>query len=419
MSNAKLKYVFYYDESFHDRKIRESKNEFGKMNIDSEGQSYFFVSSLIGFRTKNEFNFLKKYKRFEIDAKQILDLDRAIELKGTRINIKNFSYGLASFDQRTLKVYEMFFSLFDEDIYYQISIMNKLELVVNKLLRNSYFRVNVDIEALIYSLVKFLNRHKTKRLIQVFFDEHSSQRLVYDTINDLMEKVVNKIEGIENQKKYIQTIRNMQEILKKDYINYNVSTEVDWDYSITIEFFVQFLLNESISLNNVALFIDSELNTFLAARKKDFFSVDSIDSKNSIEVRAADLLANFFGRLIKSIEIEYNKKMKDIEKDAAYQRIILDDKWFDVNIEQFQLYNKISSIIFKNRNVFTVQTGNYPGYVSILFSLINYIGDSYKSFEDYKIFTIDQHKERFNVKSICVEKVFFEKNFKSSDKNSK
>ena len=105
----------------------------------------------------------------------------------------------------------------------------------------------------------------------------------------------------------------------------------------------------------------------------------------------ADLLCGFAGRIMRSLENSYRYKNDEIMKLK-----LLGDNWFQVNAEQYLLYNKIANIFFKlNNNYYMSFTGIYSDDISLFFILFRYF-DQYDSYEDYSKIDSRTHSERFN-----------------------
>src|SRR5690625_2807996 len=105
----KDKYLFYYDESYHDRSITK-KDE--TLNIYHDNSSINFVTSIIGFSKNNSKKIFDKFLKFEDNVRKIYKLEQEHEIKGTLIKPKNFKYGIASMNKNSIMFYNDFFNLF-------------------------------------------------------------------------------------------------------------------------------------------------------------------------------------------------------------------------------------------------------------------------------------------------------------------
>ena len=64
--------IFYYDETFHDRKITQDKN--GIMSGYSKNSNDSFIYALVGFDEAS--NLIDKYSKLESRIKEDLQLDK-------------------------------------------------------------------------------------------------------------------------------------------------------------------------------------------------------------------------------------------------------------------------------------------------------------------------------------------------------
>ena len=120
MAKKKKRYVSFYDETFHDRKITEQKKNIGEMNIENIENSDTFLTTNIMFLAHKYPKQAKKFLDFENKTRCLLHMADNIEFKGTTISKKNFKFGIASFHKNTLEIYRNFFEMFDDSFYIQM-----------------------------------------------------------------------------------------------------------------------------------------------------------------------------------------------------------------------------------------------------------------------------------------------------------
>ena len=121
--------VFYYDETFHDKKITQNKN--GVLNGYSKNSNDSFIYALVGFDEAS--NLIEKYNELESRIKLSLQLDK--ELKSTIFDKDNFEYGLKSMRRQCKDFYNEFLNLLiDSNFVFQvgIDIIKLLKSYVNK-----------------------------------------------------------------------------------------------------------------------------------------------------------------------------------------------------------------------------------------------------------------------------------------------
>lgn len=137
--------IFYYDETFHDRKITQDKN--GILNGYSKNSNDSFIYTLIGFDESS--NLINKYSDLEFQIKKDLQLDK--ELKSTRFNKENFEYGLKSMRRQCKDFYYEFLSLLiDSNFVFQVGMISKTEYVLRQLLDNINISIPIIEESFVY-----------------------------------------------------------------------------------------------------------------------------------------------------------------------------------------------------------------------------------------------------------------------------
>ena len=409
MVKKKKKYVSFYDETFHDRKITEQKKNKGQMNIENIENSDTFLTTNIIFLAHRYPKQAKKFLDFESKSKLLLHLDKKKEFKGTTINKKNFKFGIASFNKNTIEIYKSFFEIFDDSFYIQISALSKFELVINSIFKEMIVPMDVNERNYKYTLIKFLNSYKNKMLISIFFVENSDTQTIVDEINSLLTEVLENIKGVERKTREEVALRRVQDILNRSIIASQSKEKYQWDYDIAFQGLLLFLKELKIKPNLVTLYVDREELTEQSARKIPFHNVISANSNDYEGIRIADILCSFLGRLIKSIEDEYNEDWDDPKtKSLLDERRILAKEWFELTQEQFSLYILVSDIFYNRKDIYwTIQTGLYWGKFGTAMSLIYYFRE-YHYFSDYKKYSSKEHREFFNTFSVMREQEMYD-----------
>ena len=119
-------YVFYFDESYHDRKIRI--NDKGKFNVLREDALENYIGVFWGC-PRSELNSNRKLiERFENEQRKHYKLGDKQELKSTVISKKNFIYGVHSFNKDTLKFYQDLFRMLEViNPVIQVNMISKID----------------------------------------------------------------------------------------------------------------------------------------------------------------------------------------------------------------------------------------------------------------------------------------------------
>lgn len=372
--------VFFFDESFHSRKIN-------KQTIEDKGFFDNYVMTGIGCLRKDLYKNENLYKQFEEKHKEKFSIKENDELKSKIVKKDQYKYGIKSFNKKSLELYKDFWELMNQSDYiYYICAISKLEYILTQF-NYSIWGVR-DYTSFVYSIVKAVNVYRPKEVLKALFEENDL------LLGELISFLKRKITENENNPIKIQENISFKEciiILEKidtENINYK------WNYS---SIFIGFkkLVNELL-VNNVRVVIDKEGNpndnTARACKKEGFKNVIETDSKKSITLRCTDLMCGFISRMMRAIY----EDTKTSDEEEYRERKILDKKWFEINEEQFLLYKNIAKYFKKYAKYY------WSTYISIYFDsffqfidLIYYF-DEFNNFEDFNCSDSNSHRERYN-----------------------
>ena len=104
-----MNYVFYFDETFHDKKITIKPN--GTINALLKDKNNCYVGAFWGCRQEKLREVIEPLTALEKEYKKAFTLSDIQEFKSTTFSPKDFRYGLCSFSQLTLRYYEDLFQL--------------------------------------------------------------------------------------------------------------------------------------------------------------------------------------------------------------------------------------------------------------------------------------------------------------------
>lgn len=361
-----MKYNFYFDESFHSRRISLSS-----LNDNDYFNSYISIG--IGFKEYMHDKTLKKYMNFERKQKDVFGFTcENDELKSKIVSKKHYKHGLASFNVNEVNLYQDYFEfLLNNNILYYFSSCDKLEYL---LLQCNYNSIELfNIYACIYSIVKMINVYRPKKVIMDILNNSSN------LINDLKEFCNSqvkangslKLKELENES--FSNIVLFLEEMDSSTINF------DFNYDFTYRGFSLFL-NE-VGIKNANVFIDQEGTNKIveSAKKFDFKNVISTDSKESFGIRVSDMICGFISKMMRAL---YDDTKNDPSVPYTTQHL-LNCEWFHVNSYQFKLYKTIAKYIKKNNDIY------YGSYISLYCDLFSelmgliYFFDGFNSYEEY------------------------------------
>lgn len=393
MNNKKI--CFYFDESYHDRKICLDKN--GKLNIFDKERSDTFVGAFIGVENYKVKGFEEKFLEFENRYKKFYGIPEQEELKGTTISKKNFKSGISTLNTNAIKFYSDYFDILIEDkCIFQLSLFSKIEALVVETFKNDIKKISsiCMYKNFVYAITKFIFNYKDLGIAEKLFEYSNelSRNDIICEIRDGLNLVLKKIDSIKRKDKEKNTLKELVYILNYLDIKLDLDEKIKWNYDAIFHGFDLLLKEMGIPPFEVELKLDKEDNLLVSAQKNNkYCELDSYDSKEVIGIRCADILANFFGRLIYSIQIELSENDSlNIKKELN----LIDKKWFDLNEEQFLLVKKVGKL-FEYQKYYSTYVSIYFDHPFIIFSYINYI-NTYDNFKDFKMLSMVEHKKNGN-----------------------
>lgn len=372
--------IFYFDESFHNRKINEKT---------IENKEYFdnYVITGLGCCEENLENNEILYKTFEEKFKKVFSISELHELKSKIVKKEQYKYGIKSFNNKSFELYMDFWKLMNQgDFIYYICVISKLEYILSQF---EYQIIEIrDFASFIYSIVKSVNVYRPQKVLDCLFNENEQ------LLDELINFFVRKIAENENNPIKLHENKSFSEILmilKK--IN-DREIELKWNYnSIFIGF--RKLVNE-LNIRDIHIIIDKEgnpnENTAKSCRDEGFKNVEEIDSKESLMLRCTDMLCGFVSKMMRAIYED--TKTNDNEKYK--EKKILNKNWFDINEQQFLLYREIAKYFKKYSSYY------WCTFISIYFdSFLQFIDfiyyfDGFKTFDEFKKLNLNEHRETYN-----------------------
>lgn len=376
-----IKYLFFYDESFHTRKITMSY-------VGNSEYSDSFVATCVGWEKNRHEEIIEKYSKLEKEYKTFFSTN---ELKSAVVKYRFYKKGIASFRREHNSLYQKFFDLLNSGVIVSFTVMSKLEYVIRQIIFSEY-GINRESEKMIYSITKAIWLYHPNNVIEALFNNHNK------FIEELKKFLLLKIK--ENEKLSHKVLENDMFNVFLAILNSSrfLNLSFDWKYLVPFDG-LKLLVNElGSSINEVELTIDNEgdidieSNTLKAAKCVGFIEATEVDSKSEIGVRISDMLCGFIGKMIRALENAY---AYSDDNDFTNLKLI-DEDWFKINKEQFDLYKSVAKFIFEiNNNYYTAYTGIYSDDLISLFALLRYVA-SYSDYESYKKTSKRNHSINLN-----------------------
>ena len=384
------KAIFYYDETFHDRRLTV-KN--GILNAYSENSYDGFIFGVLGKEENKMSNFLSEFEQLEKRTKETVGLTS--ELKSTVFNSKLFRYGLSSLRKDAKNFYFSFFDLLiKHDILFQIGCVSKTEIIIHRLLSKVVIPFRIPYKSFVYSFTKLLEHHRLDYSFTNLLDEEECdiEQFIKKTIN-LLTVLLKNIHGIEREAVEEIVVQKIIQILENTIVISDVKINGKWNYDIVAEAVRNRIAEESFKIR---VLLDNEQYTYDAFRKANI-NCQQGDSNSYAGIRATDLFVGFAGRVIRSLKEDIKESplndVDQIKRELYTEKRLVSKKWFEINKETFELYKRIGNYFSKATYWSSFQLC-YGDDLIMFFSLFNYIN----TYNDYDSFckNIDYHNEYFN-----------------------
>ena len=327
----KMKYIFFYDETEHSRKINYE-------TVTANNYYDNFITGIVGWKAEDDKCISDRYLAFEskYDYRK-----KDGELKSQTMKAKDFRLGFASLNNRTIELYEDLVSLFDEKIIIYFSVFSKIEYVISQLFVNYHNSMFVDVDYMKYSIIKAINVYRPQNVIEAIYKE--PQIFVKELRSFLEDRIIKNQANTALKEHENQAFQEILLLLEDT----EVPETLDWSYFAPFDGFKK-LLTE-MNVNEYQLMIDregKESHTLNSAKNVGLKNVIEEDSKDYVGIRMADMLAGLISRLMQSLKISLTGNYKEGE----INKTLLDSGWFALNQRQLDLYKKLYRIICENND---------------------------------------------------------------------
>lgn len=404
-------YTFYFDESFHDRKIRI--NEHGQFNILREDTLDNYIGVFWGCPTSELTSNRKLIQKFENRQKIQYGLTDEQELKSTVISKKNFKYGIRSFNKVTMTFYKELFELLSIlNPVIQVNMVSKMELYLRYAFNGLHFGRKSEAmgKSFFYTLTKFMITYHNEELLKTLYNVRNYDSMIEfkKLLQFNFECIINEIKDIKRKEKELVAFRDVLYVLKHSIIDELPEKEYEFKYFINFEGLCNLLKEKNIDMEFVNIIIDEEQGTYSASQSYKFQNVKCGKSNEVIELRLADWIASFIGRMTYGLYNDEGLKediVTDIrrigENDLVSKRI-LSKNWFDIDEKQFELYRLIYDVlIIGHTEYWTAMTMSYGDQCAIFYTMLRYFS-TYDNYEKYRKIDSNLHSENFNC-TCCAE----------------
>lgn len=398
-------YTFYFDESFHDKKIRINEN--GQLNILREDALDNYIGVFWGCPTSELVSNRKLIQKFENRQKMQYGLTDEQEFKSTVIAKKNFKYGIRSFNKVTMTFYEELFELLEIlNPVIQVNMVSKMELYLRLAFKGLHYLGQGELfeKSFFYTLTKFMITYHNEELLKALYavNDYTTMMEFKQLLQYNFECIIKEIKGIERKQIELVAFQNILDVLNQSIFDELPEKEYKFLYFINFDGLCKLLDEKKIDVELANVVIDEEQNTYSASQNYRFLNVKCGKSHEIIELRVADWLASFIGRMVyglfndEGVEEDTVTNIQKIgENDLASKRI-LSENWFDIDIQQFELYHLLYNVlIIGHTEYWTAMTMSYGDQCSTFYTLLRYFS-TYNNYEKYRKIDSKLHSEYFN-----------------------
>ena len=405
-----MNYVFYFDETFHDKKITIKPN--GTINALLEDKNNCYVGAFWGCRQEKLREVIEPLTDLEKEYKKAFTLSDIQEFKSTTFSPKEFKYGICSFSQLTLRYYEDLFQLLlKANPIIQINIVSKIEWMLRNVFIHAKLPPWINTNAFFYSLTKFFIVYQPKEVFAQMADvcdmESAEQFRLH--LIQIIDKVVGETKHIQRKQEENKALSYLSIILEDTVFETAFESKIDFIYLPNFGGLCNLLNEKNINLKDIKIVIDREEETYKTAQQFQFGKVMQADSKNSIQIRLADHLCGFVGKMIKALADNLSQKEEritdynSINKEALVDKRLLSQKWFDFDERRYSLYQLIYQVLVVNCEAYwATMTMSYSDQATSFYSLLRYI-NSYEDYTQFKAIELSAHTEYFN--TYCLEEM--------------
>lgn len=366
--------IFWYDETYHDRKITSA-------TLENQNFKKDFFSIFVGIDLNQKNNLEELFCNWENKYKSLFKINLKTELKSTTIfKSKEMEHGIASIkNNKKIDLISKFLDiLINNKIFFHIGIFNKIVYLIQQL-----FSKHKNNLKFIYSTSKMLSTFNYFKPITHFIENN-----IDDGIKSLFVFFEDKSKlnwpGANAAKEILVVLKSLTKI---NYSNINNK----WNYIPSFIGVERYIKEQNFDKKKIKIIIDNDKNTYLDA-KKIFIHVENENSKNEFGLRISDILIGLISRLVIVISESRNYKKNQIE----FSNNLLDINFFKLSESQFKIYQKLFKLYFLINNSYHKQFSSiYTESITFL-SYLKYV-NKFKTYEEYKKISVENHQNDENI----------------------
>lgn len=371
-------HTFYYDETEHSRKIT-------RKTVSASEFYDGFIAVIVGWDNATS-NVYQKMAEFKEKHRQ--RQSKKGEIKSKTLSNEELRCGFATLKTDNITLIRDFLSIFDKDTCLYIFSASKMEYIVRQSLWCYRFVPYVNVNALVYTISKAVVLYSPPKVLEQI--EGAPEQMLREIIvflkSCIRENQSNASLKSSENKAFLDTVSVLQKY------SLGVPPSIEWDYTPAFNGFAKYLREKEIK--DYALIVDKEgkkQKTLCAAKAAGILKSSEDSSENHLGIQIADFMAGIIRKLMKSIY----ENLKYTSQNDGVNRKLLDEKWFDLNENQFELYKQLHKIICEwDHAWYKTYSGLHSDDFVTFIALLDYICqfDSVEQMEAHS----GHHNECFN-----------------------
>ena len=294
-----MDYSLFFDETFHDRKI--TINPKGIINTMTDNKNDAYIGLFWGCEKYRLSGVIEKLVAVENKYINRFGLSQT-EFKSTNISRKHFNNGVKTFVPNTFDFYYDFFNVMVEiKPILHINMLSKMEYFVRTVFPYVSLQCpGISPKVFYYTMAKFMVNYHTPELVKAIClaAETGNGQIFKKELMHHIHLVIKADSKVDRKERELILYHQLEKVLAQYQFLERIEFKYDFIYEQNFSGLMNLLYEKNIPSKKVFLTIDREKKTAQAARKYKFKRIEEKNSDESIEIRTADHLCGFVGRMI-------------------------------------------------------------------------------------------------------------------------
>lgn len=330
------------------------------------------------------------------------------ELKGLDLLKTNFDYGIASMRNNEVVFYLSLFQMLNRHSVDNLLFMiSKMSIITSSRLTNFFYFLDEETEfspfIAKYILTKYAEIEASKKVIEALLDKTLPTRPLLKLIKKDLHRIINSNQGNVRMARqldsYQQLITAIDIIINDHKIKLSEpDLKLSFDWNKVTWAFDLWMTEQKLHNPNTewALFLDEEIPGNIFSGLNIDRVEEGCNSKEYIGLQITDMIVVLAGKLISQIT---SNTRYDFNKPD--QRVLLDEKYFDLNQQQYNLIVELNKFLLdKETNYHFVNDAYFDESLSLQV-YIGYIA-SFDKYEQYQLVELKNHVDLYFQEFVAV-----------------